>query len=564
MFGTIRKHSTWLWTLIIGATIIAFVVFFTPDAEVQFQGGQRVDYGTMNGRPVTRQEFRQANREVNIGFFLRYGSFPDGIGGRQMGFDVGQETRSRLVLLDQLRQMGVVVSDAAVADWILRNFGSMDQPGEARANYTALLERLRRSGISEQDFNDFIRNEIGLSHLVAVAGVAGKLVTPREAARQYRLQNERIEAEAVLIDSADFVSQVEVTPDELERFFSNRQSAYRTPEQVQVLYVRFPTSDYLDQAAETVAARAGLADELDRLYQTRGAGTFLDPTGQVMTPEDAKQKLRQELAEQEAMIVARREAARFGVELDRIEPLAAVNLANFAAAKGRVVETTPPFAESDPPPVPGAGSRFNNAAFRLSLESPISPSVVGNDGVYLLALDERIPSQVPPLGTVNERVAEDYRRDRARQLAVQAGIGLADTLKTALAMGKTFTEAVLEAGFSPISLPRFTPGATSLPNWDRRIDLRQVQSISRTMQAGDLSDFMQTAVGGFVLFLRQREPVQDAELQEALPEFLGELQESGQFAAFRDWLNRRVEMGNVIFAGDGEDRQEPSPDLNFD
>lgn len=562
MFGTIRKHSTWLWALIIGATIIAFVVFFTPDADVQFRGAPKVDYGTMGGRPVTRQEFQQASREAALGFFLRYGTFPDGLSGRQAGFDVEDETRSRLVLLDQIRRMGIVVSDAAVADWILRNFGSPDRPAEARANYTSLLERLRRNRVSEQEFNDFIRHEIGLSHLVAVTGVAGKLVTPREAARQYRSQNERIEAEAVILDSADFLSRVEVTSDELERFFNNRQSAYRTPERVRVDYVRFAADNFLEAARGAVAGRSGLAAELDALYLSRGAGSFLDAQGQALTPEAAKARLREELEQQEALIMARREAARFGVELDRIEPLVAANLANLAAAKGMELGTTEAFAESEPPAVPGAGARFNSAAFRLTVESPISPSVVGTDGVYLLALKERVPSAIPSLESVLERVAEDYRRDRARQLAVEAGMRLAGGLKAALAEGKTFTEAVLEAGFSPIALPRFTPGTSNLPNWDRRIDLRQAQSVVRNLQTGEVSDFMQTGAGGFVLFVREREAVEETELQEALPGYLRELQEAGQFAAFRDWVNRRVELGNVVFAGEGG--REGAPELEFD
>ena len=34
MFGTIRKHQTWLWAVIITLTIISFVVFFSPYSKL--------------------------------------------------------------------------------------------------------------------------------------------------------------------------------------------------------------------------------------------------------------------------------------------------------------------------------------------------------------------------------------------------------------------------------------------------------------------------------------------------------------------------------------------------
>lgn len=552
MFGTIRKHQTWLWALIIGATIVSFVIFFTPTSGQGGRGTARVSYGTMNGRPITLAERREAQREAELGFFMRYGVFPDRAAARQMGFDGDQETRSRLVLLDQLRQLGIVVDDAAVADWVLRSFGGADQPGAATATYTQLLDRLRSAGVSEREFNDFIRHQIGLTHMQEVAGVGGRLVTPREAAAQYRRQNEKVEVEAVVLASTNFLSQVQVPADELAQFYTNRQSAYRIPERVSVHYLRFASSNYLAQAEAALNARTNLASQLDELYRTRGANSFMDTNGQVMTPEAAKLKLREELQEQESLIVARREAARFGTELDRIEPLKAESLVNLAAAKGLTTRTTEPFAENAPSVVPGAGARFNQAAFRLTDAAPVSASVVGEDGVYLLALNQRIPSQVQPLDEVRERVMSDFTRDRARRLAVEAGNEVASSLKSAVAGGETFAQAVLGSGQTLVSLPQFTPSSTSLPGWDRRLDLRQVQSTVATMQPGEVSDFVQTGTGGFVLHLKAREPVSEQELQEALPEYLQQLQQSGGFAFFRDWMSWRAELADVRFGNEGQ------------
>jgi uncharacterized membrane protein YdjX (TVP38/TMEM64 family) len=52
MFGTIRKHQTWLWMVIIVFTIIAFVIFFTPGGQNPLAGGGGANYGLVNGKII--------------------------------------------------------------------------------------------------------------------------------------------------------------------------------------------------------------------------------------------------------------------------------------------------------------------------------------------------------------------------------------------------------------------------------------------------------------------------------------------------------------------------------
>jgi hypothetical protein len=78
MFGTIRKHQTWLWVIIIIVVVIAFVIYFNPSTR-QGQGGpmRSENFGTIAGETITRDKFADANREVYLMFFTRYGDWPD-------------------------------------------------------------------------------------------------------------------------------------------------------------------------------------------------------------------------------------------------------------------------------------------------------------------------------------------------------------------------------------------------------------------------------------------------------------------------------------------------------
>ena len=87
MFGTIRKHQTWLWAVIITLTIISFVIYFGPQSRVNSgRGGGSASLGTINGDPITEEEFRDANRDVYLSyFFMSGGSFPNSEEARKSG-----------------------------------------------------------------------------------------------------------------------------------------------------------------------------------------------------------------------------------------------------------------------------------------------------------------------------------------------------------------------------------------------------------------------------------------------------------------------------------------------
>src|SRR5690349_9397500 len=74
MFGTIRKHQTWLWAVIITLTVISFVVYFSPYSRMNAgYGRQSGGLGTINGEKVTEQMRRDAFIEWDLHTFLHSG-----------------------------------------------------------------------------------------------------------------------------------------------------------------------------------------------------------------------------------------------------------------------------------------------------------------------------------------------------------------------------------------------------------------------------------------------------------------------------------------------------------
>jgi len=61
MIGTIRKHSAWLWVVIIAVTIFSFIYWGSSRYDPSRSG--KAYYGSIDGEPVSRDELTDAYRD---------------------------------------------------------------------------------------------------------------------------------------------------------------------------------------------------------------------------------------------------------------------------------------------------------------------------------------------------------------------------------------------------------------------------------------------------------------------------------------------------------------------
>src|ERR1044072_1988616 len=114
MFGTIRKHQTWLWAVIITVVIISFVFFFSPTQKYDHPGRGTGIRGFIGGEKITDDDVNDAFREVELRFFVNYHQWP-GQEAKQMGFDPDRETYQRLFFIRKAKEQNIQVDSAAVA-----------------------------------------------------------------------------------------------------------------------------------------------------------------------------------------------------------------------------------------------------------------------------------------------------------------------------------------------------------------------------------------------------------------------------------------------------------------
>src|SRR5436305_1256835 len=111
MFANIRRHQKWLWYVISAAVIISFTWYLNPSNRQQRGGGGGLfqqNVGTINGHPITRNEYFNAQRDANLKYLFTFGSWygSDEFSRQNEGF-IERETRQRIFLREKARELGI-------------------------------------------------------------------------------------------------------------------------------------------------------------------------------------------------------------------------------------------------------------------------------------------------------------------------------------------------------------------------------------------------------------------------------------------------------------------------
>jgi hypothetical protein len=254
------------------------------------------------------------------------------------------------------------------------------------------------------------------------------------------------------------------------------------------------------------------------------------------SPAEAKDKIREELIHDRAGNDARKDANDFASAVFNIDPAKPENLAAVAKQKRLPVLVTAPFADKFGPEEFTAPESFTKAAFALSPDVPFAGPVAGPDAVYVLAFAGRLPSEIPPLDQIRERVTREYQLREAILLARRAGTNFVRTL-TGTTADRGFAPLCVAAGLQPQELPTFSLSTQELPGFGERTDLNQLKQAVFTTPVGKTSDFEATSDGGFIVYVQSRLPIDQAKMNSDLPQYIDYLRRGRQNEAFSEWVS---------------------------
>ena len=539
MIGTIRKHQTWLWAIIITLTIISFVIFFSPYSKVANTRSGSFNAGSINGERITQEQFVNAQREILLQYFFRSGgNWLNDLEAKKQGFDLERETYQWLLLIQKQEQIGIHVSSELAA----RFFRDEMLPQFHRAGLTTpdlfVKQVLLPRGLQMDDLDRFVRHFLSIQELISTVGLSGKLVTPQEVKGLYEREHQELATEAVFFSASNYLAGVSATPEAVSQFYSNQMANYRLPDRVQVSFVKFAVSNFQAQAEEELM-KTNLAEIIESNFQRLGTNYFRD----AKTPEEVRTKIRDELIRTRALSQARAKALEFAGPLFNLDPPRAEALEELAKTNGLTVGVSQPFNREDGPKDLAAGADFTKAAFALTPEEPFARPIAGEDGVYVIALKKKLPSEVPPLDQIREQVVADYRYNEGATLARQAGKEFYQALTNGLAQGKAFSTVCADAKVKPVELPPFSLSTRTLPEVEDHINLNALKQLAFSTPPGKVSNLELTREGCLVLEVKSRLPIDAAKMNADLPAFANSVRQARQNEAFYEWFRKEADKG---------------------
>jgi hypothetical protein len=524
MFGTIRKHQKWLWIVIIGITILGMVVWQSQTGNGNQRGGSG-NFGSIDNKAITGTEWERAKNDVYLMYYVRTHQWPD----NASEFDVTSALYQRLMLTRRMDEYNIHADPEAAAQFARVLLGQWEQ-GQPISNEKFLAE-LKRKNLTAEDFEHFLEGDIAIRQLEEVVGTSGKVVTPDEIQSLYVQQYQELAVDAVFFSASNYLAKIPApTPDALGQFYTNQQATYREPDKMQLRYVFFNVTNFMP------AAEQQFGTNLNRTVDEAMArfGTNISQLGK--TVEEARGKVRELLLQQVAQSNAIVQAKALATEL-KGKTNALATLEALAKERKLEVKTTKPFDKEFGPGEMNLGPNVSGATFfELTPEDPLMEPVRGTDGVYVLVYDKVIPSHIPALSEIRDRVEEDYKLSLALRRAQLDGQSFAQTATNEMAHGKTFAQTCETTRVTLVPVPPFSLGTTRLPEVEERGDLNTFKTTAFGTPVGKVSTFTQTADGGFVVHVKQRLPLDEAKMKTQLPEFSNLVRQRRQSEAFNIWF----------------------------
>lgn len=552
MFGTIRKHQSWLWVLIIALMSISMVVFFSSDVSLTGRGSRDVgDLGSINGVPIEPTEYLNSMQEVKLSYLLHYGKLPDNDENGTRSLE--RETISRVFLLKKLKEMNITASDKAVA--LLMNEQIRDNPLDGFER-----EYLAPNGLSKGDYTRYVRNEAGIRQLAAAAAANARLVSPREAENLYRKDHQEVAVELALFWASNYVDKVVITNGAIGAHYTNWLGQYMIPERTVIGYVEFHATNFFAEADKELSQRTNLTALLDEEYIKRGGTNFFKNTNGVpMTEVEGKAKLKDEFRKALGYQAARRTASEFGTALIDVkpDPNKIENFDKLAAAKGFPIKFTKPFDavagleefddEKGARTEESVRDVIRKEAGKLTEVAPIRFNPIpGTEAIYLIARKGKIPRELPPLEKVQTKVTNDFRKFVSQELARKAGQSFHTNLTNGLAQKKSFDALCAAEKVLVVKVPPFSLATESITNLDSRINPRMLKNLAMDLEPGKVTPFLPfSQEGGLILHLKDRPKLDDAVVQAGLPAFMGTMRQFRHNEAFNQWFRKQAESAKL-------------------
>jgi len=405
-------QSRLLWGAFLVVIVFSFVIWGTKmPGAIEEERAQRAE-GLLNGKPIPPEEFRRSYFNSRLAIGLMLGRLPPPSADYEK--ELRKTTWQRVAAEHQARELGLPETTDNEVRAAIESQPVFQHEGRFNDQRFAMFIRstLGELGASELQFEDYLRQEILLEKLrVAVSSTLQ--IAPSEVQQTVASVSDFFRLDYAVVP-ADTNAAKFVTIKEAQALFDRDPKAFTIPDKVSISYVVFPFSNYVASATTSVDEAVNYYNEHMERFTQLVSVTNPPPFGATnAAPVISKQQERLPFDEVKTNIFAalKQDAARtqaadvasefaYSLAPDRLGKCLAFTAA--AQKYNLAIRTAGPFAEGEPVPGLEDVPQLNRRAFALgtNTDERFSDGVRGEDGMYVLYLNQRLPSRVPAFAEV--------------------------------------------------------------------------------------------------------------------------------------------------------------------
>jgi peptidyl-prolyl cis-trans isomerase D len=493
MMKFLRSQSQTVLILILAFICVGFFFYGNSGMLNGGGGGGPTDFGRIDGENLSVADLYGAVRNMRNLTMLE---------GRDQDVSpaqIAEEAWQQQLALHEANKLHIDVSDADLLAFIQsRPEFQKDGVYSPELYRTAMTNLQNIRHISPDAYAGLIHDELRTQALYRTLFSSIRAIGA-DVQAQYQKQYGPVQISYISYPAAPFVAAAKVTPQEIEAAYKANpmNPAYRTDEKRQVEYVLFP----LDPS------QMKLADK--------------DKTTAIQTLGDKALEFALALQpDPNAPNTSTPPAADFQAE---------------AKKRGLTPITTNFFPVNTPPAGMPPSPSFNNAAFALTKEDPISKVVPLDNGVVVMHLVQIQPSELRPLAEVTPAIEKELQQQKGAQEQETAASLASGMLQADLKRGIDFKAAAAAHHFTVETLSAFVPRKASMSD----MKVATLGYFSAMLPVGAVSQPipLQTDNSVLVLHVDSRAPADPAGLADFETHFRETQDQQSRGAAFLDWAN---------------------------
>ena len=566
-----------MWFLFSLVVVVSFVLWDTTLPDAGDLAAQQ-SAGEFNGEPIKPEVLQQHRFNTYLSVVQQVGQ---PISYREIQDELEPMIHRRMAGLDAAADLDLIASDAEVKAGLAQQPAFQENGQFNKARYSAYIrEGIGRSlgvPITENGFEEHVREEISLRKLQNMLQQT-VLLPPYELKRRYRIYNDIYSADVAII-RADAVSKgVSTSGDEAKVFFEEDPARFTIPPKRTVKYVALPVKDFVT----TNDVTQSMVEDFYERYQDRYLIASTNDTSPEATNdvaestnefqlgetdvayqplEEVEDEIRTELELESARFHASSAAMKLLDDLETDRDGNALDIEEAAAKHGMEIQTAGPFTEDDTASDFGSlGREVVEQTWLLTSEenenysNPIEDKE--SDHVYVIVLDEELPSRVPEYDEVKNQVLVAANRQKIADTVTESAKALATEIEELGAEAtNTLADVARGKGYEAFTFESVNL-ATGL------VDNAYADAIVNTLVSlspGQVSEPVPVQDGQLIAIVRDQEQADDVEFDNYRTQIAPTFTRQITSMVFPEWQDQLLQNGNFslrTFEDEAEDAED--------